>query len=253
MKPGSSQHRILPSGTLVTSDRAFNWQQHFDMLGRQVKKKCLIDFYDNRPVNGQTPVEQARFLAMDFETTGMDSKTCAIVSIGMVNFDRHRIFCSTARHLLVKPELPLTNASTRIHSITHNALSAAKGFHEHLPDLLAQMKNRIVVVHYHRIEREFLAGTVKRFYDDLLEFPMIDTMAVETAAWTPPPRPWYKRWGSRAADMPSMRLGDARSRYGLPVYRPHHALNDAIATAELFMAQLQTHYSAATPVSQLWL
>jgi DNA polymerase-3 subunit epsilon len=36
-------------------------------------------------------------------------------------------------------------------------------------------------------------------------------------------------------------------------YHPHHALTDALATAELFLAQMQDRYSPETPVSALWL
>ena len=34
------------------------------------------------------------------------------------------------------------------------------------------------------------------------------------------------------------RLGAARQRYGLPEYRAHDALTDALAAAELFLAQI---------------
>jgi DNA polymerase-3 subunit epsilon len=50
----------------------------------------------------------------------------------------------------------------------------------------------------------------------------------------------------------SIRLADSRARYGLPYYPPHHALTDAIGTAELFLAQLQHHFSPETPVGDLW-
>ncbi|MDF5496357.1 3'-5' exonuclease, partial [Vibrio parahaemolyticus] len=50
----------------------------------------------------------------------------------------------------------------------------------------------------------------------------------------------------------SVRLGHARERYGLPAYQPHHALTDALATAELFQAQLQYHFNRNMPISSVW-
>jgi DNA polymerase-3 subunit epsilon len=50
----------------------------------------------------------------------------------------------------------------------------------------------------------------------------------------------------------SIRLADSRLRYGLPLYQAHHALTDALATAELLQAQIATHYPADVTVGELW-
>ncbi|HAS3970887.1 TPA: 3'-5' exonuclease, partial [Vibrio cholerae] len=39
----------------------------------------------------------------------------------------------------------------------------------------------------------------------------------------------------------------------LPPYSPHHALTDAIATAELFQAQCAYHLPPHTAIQSLWL
>lgn len=51
----------------------------------------------------------------------------------------------------------------------------------------------------------------------------------------------------------SVRLGASRTRYGLPPYTPHHALTDAVATAELLQAQIAYHYQRSTTLGQIWL
>ncbi len=251
-KKDQQYQRILPSGCKVVSDAAFNWQSHFAALGRQAQKKCLKQYYNTLPVPGETPIDQVRFLALDLETTGMDAADSAIVSMGFVPFDIHRIYCRKARHILVKPELPLSEKSATIHSITHSRLSTAGGFNFHLNDLLDAIKQRVVVVHYHEMERSFLARTVERLYNDILEFPLIDTMVIESKISSARPRSWVKRLFAKQEKI-SLRLDACRKRYGLPRYQPHHALTDAIAAAELLMAQLQTHYPYKTPVSKLWL
>lgn len=252
MKKDKQYQRILPSGCRVLSDQTFEWQSHFSSLTKQVKNKCLLDYYDALPVKGDTPIDQVRFLALDLETTGMDASNCAIVSMGFVPFDIHRIYCSRAQHTLVKPELPLTEESAAIHLITHSELSTAKGFNTHLGNLLNAMKQHVVVVHYHDIERNFLAHAADRFFNDILEFPLIDTMVIESRIIAGRHVPWFKRL-FKGPQRPSIRLDACRTRYNLPQYRPHHALTDAIATAELLIAQLQTHFPLQTPVSKLWL
>jgi DNA polymerase-3 subunit epsilon len=59
-----------------------------------------------------------------------------------------------------------------------------------------------------------------------------------------------QRWMGEK-NSPSLRLTHARERYNLPCYRPHHALTDALAAAELFLAQVQDQFTPDTPVSDL--
>ncbi len=64
---------------------------------------------------------------------------------------------------------------------------------------------------------------------------------------------WRQRWRQWLGVPPaSIRLDDSRQRYGLPSYSAHHAKVDAMATAELFIAQVARHYPAETPIGQLW-
>ncbi len=50
----------------------------------------------------------------------------------------------------------------------------------------------------------------------------------------------------------SLRLDASRRRYRLPRYSAHHALTDALATAELFLAQVGYRFAPDTPVGELW-
>ncbi|MEF1281994.1 3'-5' exonuclease, partial [Vibrio fortis] len=61
---------------------------------------------------------------------------------------------------------------------------------------------------------------------------------------------WNKLKGKKPG---SVRLGQSRRRYHLPDYTPHHALTDAIATAELLQAQIAHHYDASRPLKEFWL
>ena len=61
---------------------------------------------------------------------------------------------------------------------------------------------------------------------------------------------WLDRLLRRAKH--SIRLADSRARYNLPTYHAHHALTDALATAELLQAQIANHYCPTTPIGSLW-
>ncbi|GAL25248.1 DNA polymerase III epsilon subunit [Vibrio variabilis] len=51
---------------------------------------------------------------------------------------------------------------------------------------------------------------------------------------------------NKEADI-DVRLSETRERYGLPEYNGHEALIDAIATAELFLAQSNRLYNKGHP------
>jgi DNA polymerase-3 subunit epsilon len=110
----------------------------------------------------------------------------------------------------------------------------------------------VVLVHYNRIERDFLGRAVLDATGDTLEFPVVDTMELESRKH-PVFRPnFIQRWMGEK-DSPSLRLAHARERYNLPPYRPHHALTDALATAELFLAQMADQFTPDTPVADIWI
>jgi DNA polymerase-3 subunit epsilon len=152
---------------------------------------------------------------------------------------------------VVRPQLPLHQTSITIHGITHADIDQAPDLEEILEEVLAALAGRIPVVHYRNIERPFLDVALNWRLGEGITFPVIDTMAIE-AHLHPDRQPnwWQKLKGERPV---SIRLADSRSRYHLPHYPPHNALLDAIASAELLQAQIQHHFSADTPIRDLWL
>lgn len=210
----------------------------------------LADFYSpGIPVPG-TAIADVPMLAMDMETTGLDEARHAIVSIGVVPFDLRRIRLGGRLYWVVKPPRALDERSITLHHITHSAIENAPDLQAVLPILLTAMAGRIVVVHYRNIERPFLDAAVRARLGESLLFPVIDTMALEArlhrASWRSRARGWF------GLAPVSIRLAESRARYGLPHYTGHHALHDALATAELLQAQVAGHFSPDTPLSELW-
>ncbi|MCT7655377.1 3'-5' exonuclease [Oceanimonas sp. NS1] len=189
-------------------------------------------------------------MALDFETTGLDARKDAIVSVGLVPFSLQRIRCRDAAHWILNPHKPMANETVALHRITHSEVKEAPDLLQVLDDLLAALAGRVVVVHYRRIEQVFFATALKaRLYEDI-RFPVIDTMELETRFHPRRLGLWARLRGHKPV---SIRLAASRERYHLPYYAPHHALSDALATAELLQAQVAHHYSPDTPLSELWL
>lgn len=235
-----------PNAHILTVD----WRTIVTALTATTSNPSIKSFYDSCITDPHTPLGRLRYAALDFETTGLEPENNSIVSIGLVPFDLQRIYCRNAQYWLVKPLEALADSSVLVHRITHGELDSAGDLGTIIEQLLSSLSGSMVIVHYHHIERRFLEEGARRCFDEAIKFPLIDTMLIEQALENRRGWPW--RLMFKKKEPPRLRLPDSRRRYGLPAYRQHHALTDAIATAELFQAQVAHHFSHQTPVSDLW-
>ena len=226
------------------------WPSYYAEQSKRCKDARLKAFFDAGVVDPQTPLNEVPFVAMDFETTGLDPREHGIVSVGMVPFTLSRIRCLKASHFVVKPRQALLPKSVTIHGITHSDVRSAPDLDEVLHEFLAMLAKQVVVVHYRYIERDFLNLALLTRVQESLFFPVIDTMLLEEQVLQKQRTVVASLLGQRSTL--SLRLPDIRERYGLPRYNLHHALTDALATAELLQAQIAHHYDEKTPISKLW-
>ena len=174
----------------------------------------------------KTPLEDVEFLSVDFETTGLDSKKEAILSIGYTHLRGGRIMLKESGHRVIRINTPLCEKSVAIHQITHERMEAGIALHDALEELMQILPGKVMLVHCAPIEKGFLAAAIKRVYNCKLPFLWVDTLEIE--------RKRLDR-GVTPVQANRLRLANLRSDYHLPRYGGHNALEDAIATAELFM------------------
>jgi DNA polymerase III subunit epsilon len=227
-----------------------DWSAFYQRQSSHSNNTLLQNFYKRGITAADTPLAKVRFVALDFETTGVNVKEDAIVSIGLVPFDLHRIYLNQARHWIINPNLPLEKKSVIIHGITHSDIVDAPDLMQILEPILQALAECTVVVHYRQIEREFFDRALKERIGEGIRFPLVDTLAIESYFQAKETSSFINRL--KGAKPQSVRLGDCRQRYGLPAYTPHHALTDAIATAELLQAQVAHHYTPDTQIGCLW-
>ncbi|MBD1399940.1 3'-5' exonuclease [Pelovirga terrestris] len=240
----------LKSAKKPSDHRPPQWPQLFDQLAISAKNPGLKQYYQAGVVAPETPLSDVSLVALDIETTGLDPARDAIVSVGLIPFDLHRIYCSKARYWVLNPEKPLTTSSVVIHGITHAEALVGHDLKQILPELLLALAHRVVVVHCRQIERRFLDIALKERIGEGIVFPAIDTMEIDNRYVR---RRFFQRIVQFFGRTPeSIRLAACRSRYHLPHYTPHHALIDALATAELFQAQVAWHFTPQTWVDKVW-
>ncbi len=234
-----------------TNKEILNWAAFLQLKARESKDLRLQNFYNTGTYNDETKLSDIDFVALDFETTGLDSEQNSIISIGLVPFNLQRVFCRKAKSWYINPQDNLKEDSIIIHGITHSDLKDAPDLRRILEGLLDELAGKVVVVHYRRIERDFFDRNLRALINEGIVFPVIDTMQIEADIQQTQSQGiinWLK--GKRPE---SIRLANSRMRYNLPTYQPHDALTDAIATAELLQAQIRHHFSPDTAIKKLWL
>ncbi|TEW49562.1 3'-5' exonuclease [Psychromonas algicola] len=234
-----------------THKEILNWSAFLQLKAQSSHDPRLQNFYRAGTYANDTPLSDIEFVALDFETTGLDPKQNSIISIGLVPFTLQRVFCKKAKKWYITPQDKLGEESIVIHGITHSDLKGAPDLRRILEQLLDELAGKVVVVHYRRIERDFLDLNLRALIDEGIVFPVIDTMQIEGDIQRKQTQ-GFINWLKRKKPQ-SIRLANSRLRYNLPTYAPHDALTDAIATAELLQAQISYHFSADTAIKDLWL
>lgn len=171
-----------------------------------------------------------RYAVVDVETTGLDSGTCEILSVGVVHIDKGAIPARSAFYSLVRPSQLPERETIVIHGIRPVDLRHAPEPEEVAPALIDALRGREIVAHVASIEEEFLSGWLRPqgFH---LPKTLIDTDALTR----------LHLLRSRGMQLPGhVGLGAAAELFGLPEQTRHHALGDALTTAQLFLALAST-------------
>jgi DNA polymerase III subunit epsilon len=168
---------------------------------------------------------EARFIAIDVETTGLDPRRDEVISFAGIPIEGSRIIASESVHGLVRPYTSSTSASIEIHRLREDDLAGSPRAPEALAPLAARMPGRIPVVHASWVERTFLskAGCP-------LPRRIVDTAVL-----------WRLLSIERGARDPgTCSLSTIAAALGLPAHRPHQAEGDALTAAQVFLA-MATH------------
>ena len=200
----------------------------------------LADLAAASAVDPATPLDQVRLLALDLETTGLDPRRHEVLSVGHVPVAQGRILLAHARHELVRPQGPVGESAVH-HGLTDDRLAHVPDLAQVLPGVLEALRTgpaqdgedarpvrRVLLAHFAQIETDFLAAACRRLYGTDVPLQVVDTLTLaQRMLRVPTPELASGR----------LRLDACRRHYRLPRYRAHSALSDALACAELFLAQ----------------
>lgn len=214
-------------------------ERKFEKAARQAPAGPLADYYKAGLPDLEGPASSAALMAIDLETDGLDAAHDMILEAGMIGMSGETIHSASALRVQFRAAAALNPQAVAIHHITDDAAAGAMLPADALAHVLEACASKALVAHFAEIEAGFLDAACRRHFGGPFVAPFICTMQLETR--------WFPR--SRAQD--GLRLGKLRSAYGLPTYRAHDGLTDALACGELLLAQLARASRADTPLSGL--
>lgn len=206
-----------------------NWFQekrfaaHWDRAKEAAQSTPMADYY-SAPVQADQLLNDAPLIALDFESDGLE-EDAQLLEAGWVAVEGGAVKLNSARRLRIRAESRLQGSAVIIHRITDDAAAEGQSEQDVLLALLADLKGAAILAHAAFIEQSFLNAACLRCFGVPFVGRFICTMQLE------------ERWFPRERTADGLRLGKLRAQYGLPYYRAHDGLTDAMACAELFLAQ----------------
>jgi DNA polymerase-3 subunit epsilon len=181
-----------------------------------------------------TPWRAASWCAVDLELTGLDPRADHIIAIGAVPIEDGRVVLGGARYTLVATTRRSDPEAVLTHKLRAKDLEDAAPVEDAIELLLEVLTGRTPVFHTGPVERAFLTPLLRR---RRLRMPA----AADTDALA---RLWLReRDGTAPAWISLARLARTLHQQAEP---PHHALGDALTTAQAFIA-LAAHLDRSSP------
>ena len=207
--------------------RLFNtarwWRKSHPLLVEN--KEFFSGFSQSKPLSEYT------FVVFDTELTGLNKRRDEIISIGAVKITNLQVELDKTYHQYIRPRNMEHTKSTLIHRITPEQLRTMPTMDVVLPEFIRFCGDGLLVGHYVALDMNFINKSAREELGGTISSPSVDTMRMAMG---------YKQaqfmdcYGDCSLST-SYNLNDLSKEFGLPGFKPHDALEDALQTAYLFL------------------
>ena len=166
--------------------------------------------------------------SVDLGLTSLDPVTTQITSIGYVSGSAGKITLSSSGYHVINTSADL-GQSPVIHGLTLDILQQGEGLADAINSLLPLLKTHVLIFHNARLDLMALDSAFKRCGLPQMEVLYIDTLQLAL---------YQLNKQHQVLPSNSATLTVCRQRLDLPAFPEHNALDDALATIQLFYAQL---------------
>ena len=168
------------------------------------------------------------FLVVDAEMSSLDPAEGELLSLGWVKIVGGAIQLATAEHVVIRARGSVGQSAT-IHQLRDCEVAAGLDAAEALDRFLECARGCVLVFHHAPLDLAYLNKLCQEIHGAPLLQPHVCTLQTEK-----------HRLARRDHTLKpgDLTLAACRERYSLPRYQAHNALWDAMATAELLLAQV---------------
>lgn len=187
--------------------------QQMAFIRSVMKQQRKIELFD-------TPLHEIEFVVFDLETTGFFvNQGDEIISFGGVGVRGGQIIEEEQFHTLTNPNRLIPAHIEKLTGISNEMAVQAPSLIDSLRDFFQFVQRRVLIAHGTGHDKQFLNNALWKTSRTTLTHRVLDTMMI--AKWLEPTRTNFE-------------LDELLLKYGVPITNRHHALEDAIMTAELW-------------------
>lgn len=175
--------------------------------------------------SARQPWRTGEFVALDFELTGLDLARDEIISFGAVPVSGGRVRLADAIYREVRPRVQPSVGSVKVHGLRSKDLENAPSLSAVTHELSNALAGRYLLTWVADVEIGFLRAVFGRpeWWWQRRTIDVVDLVRAHAPDHDVPVSPGEGGLSATA------------KRYGVPQEDPHHSLNDALMTAELFL------------------
>ena len=207
---------------LITKEKTFVWrkakEKYLCVKPQPMHDMVQMDLFSNNSTKNQEWWnEHKSVVVFDFETTGLNAENCNIIEIGAVKVING--VCVETFSTLVNPATEIPDEIQNITGITNTMVSNAPTIDMVLPDFYKFTQGSVLSAYNIAFDNKFLQINGKKLR---LNFNNEKIDALELAR-------------QKVVSLHNYKLGTVVKALGIVLEDAHRALNDAIATAKVFI------------------
>ncbi|QHW34231.1 3'-5' exonuclease [Paenibacillus rhizovicinus] len=171
------------------------------------------------------PLSEMEVVVFDLETTGFyPTNGDEIISFGAVILKGEQLIEDRTFYSLVNPKRKVPKHIAELTGITNEMVQGAPDLMQVLHDFMEFVGKRLMIAHASGHDKQFLNSALWRTSKVNLTHRVLDTMMV--AKWLDPGRSHYD-------------LDELLEQSGIEIAQRHHALEDSVMTAKLWLHYLR--------------
>ncbi|MFV5212882.1 exonuclease domain-containing protein [Azonexus caeni] len=179
--------------------------------------------FEDKSIDLDRKLSELTYTVFDTETTGLEpSNGDEIIQIGAVRIVNNRLLKQEIFNQIVDPECPLKPESIPIHGITEDMVRGQPNIDIVLPGFHAFCEETVLIAHNAAFDMRFLQLKEERTGIRFTQ-PVLDTLLLSAVV---------------SPNQESHKLDALLERLGISINTRHNALDDALATGEVFLKLL---------------